>query len=97
MKILKNYLQNQKGLQKLDTKHVPHASKKDFPKKSKFWGFFYKMGVKGVKKWKFWKNSSKIEKGFKNWIWNMCHTPQKEKKILILFLGDNKKNCHTYP
>ena len=27
MKILKKYLQNRKGLQKLDTKHVPHPPK----------------------------------------------------------------------
>ena len=27
MKILKKYLQNQKGLKKLDTKHVPHPPK----------------------------------------------------------------------
>ena len=36
MKILKKYLQNQKGLQKLDTEHVPHAPKEDFQKKAKF-------------------------------------------------------------
>ena len=33
---LKKYFQNQKGLQKLGTKHVPHAPKEDFQKKSKF-------------------------------------------------------------
>ena len=36
MEILKKYLQNRKGLKKLDTKHVPHAPKGDFQKKSKF-------------------------------------------------------------
>ena len=36
MKILKKYLQNQKGLQILDTKHVPHAPKEHFQKKAKF-------------------------------------------------------------
>jgi len=35
-KILKKYFQNQKGFKKLDTKHVPHAPKEDFQKKSKF-------------------------------------------------------------
>ena len=30
------YFQNRKGLQKLGTKHVPHAPKEDFQKKSKF-------------------------------------------------------------
>ena len=29
MKILKKYLQNRKGLQKLDTKHVPHSPKEE--------------------------------------------------------------------
>ena len=49
MKILKKYLQNQKGLQILDTKHVPHAPKEDLKKKSKKL-FFSKKGVKGFKK-----------------------------------------------
>ena len=40
MKILKKYVQNRKGLQKLDIKHVPHAPKEDFQKKSKFWVLF---------------------------------------------------------
>ena len=35
MKILKKYFQNQKGLQKLDTKHVPYAPKEYFQKKAK--------------------------------------------------------------
>ena len=32
MKILKKYFQNQKGLQKLDTKHVPHSQPKRIKK-----------------------------------------------------------------
>ena len=36
MKILKKYVQNQKGLQKWDIKHVPHAPKENFQKNSKF-------------------------------------------------------------
>ena len=80
MKILKKYLQNRKGLQKLDTKHVPHPPNGE----KKIWSFLWhtkeevsKKGVKGVKKWKFWKNTSKTKKGFKNWILNMCHMPPK--------------------
>ena len=46
-------------------------------KKSKNFEFFQKRGVKGVKKWFFWKNISKIEKGFKNWVLNMCHMSPK--------------------
>ena len=42
MKTLKRYLQNQKGLKKLDTKHVPHNPKENFE-------FFQKRGVKGSK------------------------------------------------
>ena len=30
MKILKKYVQNQKELKKLDTKHVPHSPKGEF-------------------------------------------------------------------
>ena len=30
---LEKYFQNQKGLKKLDTNHVPHAPKEDFQKK----------------------------------------------------------------
>ena len=41
----KKYIQNRKGLQKLGTKHVPHAPKEDFQKKQRF----YK-GVKTDKK-----------------------------------------------
>ena len=48
-KILKKYLQNQKGFQKLDTKHVLHVTKEDFQKSQNF-KFFLKKGVKGVKK-----------------------------------------------
>ena len=36
MIFLKKYFQNQKGLQKLHMKHVPHAPKEDFQKKSNF-------------------------------------------------------------
>jgi len=36
MIFLKKYFQNEKGLKKLGTKHVPHAPKEDFQKKSKF-------------------------------------------------------------
>ena len=35
MKILKKYVQNQKGLQKLDIKHVPHATKQNLKKTPK--------------------------------------------------------------
>ena len=30
-------------------------------------------------------NRSKTEKCFKNWLLNMCHTPQKEKKNFVPF------------
>ena len=43
MIFLKKYFQNRKGLQKLDTKHVPHAPKEDFQKKSKFLVFSKKV------------------------------------------------------
>ena len=33
------YFQNRKGLQKLDTKHVPHVHKENFQKKSIFFVF----------------------------------------------------------
>ena len=59
-----------------------HMSQKKIFKKSQHFEFFQKWGVKGIKKQKFWKNTSKIEKGFKNWVLNMCHMPQNEKKIL---------------
>ena len=36
MIFLKKYFQNRKGLQKLGTKHMPHAPKEDFQKQSKF-------------------------------------------------------------
>ena len=49
MIFLKKYLQNRKGLQKLDTKNVPQAPKEDFQKSQNF-EFFKKKGVKGVKK-----------------------------------------------
>ena len=39
----------------------------------------------GVKKGKFLKNTSKIEKGFKNWILNKCHMPPKK-----IFLKNSK-------
>ena len=79
MIFLKKYFQNWKGLKKLGTKHVPHTPKENF-QKSKNFEFFQKRGVKEVKKLFFWKNISKIEKGFKNWVLNMCHMPPKEKK-----------------
>ena len=44
MKILKKYLQNQKGLQILDTKHVPHATKEHFQKNATFLVFSKKGG-----------------------------------------------------
>ena len=44
MIFLKKYFQNRKGLQKLDTKHVPHAPKEDFQKKSKILVFSKKGG-----------------------------------------------------
>ena len=67
MKILKKYFQNWKGLQKLDTKHVPHAQKKIFFKSQNF-EYFQKGGVKGGQKIKFLNKYFQIEKGFKNWI-----------------------------
>ena len=53
-------------------------SPKKIFKKSKNFEFFQKRGVKGVKKQFFCKNSTKIEKGFKNWILNMCHMSPKK-------------------
>ena len=41
---------------------------------------FFKIWAPEAKKWIFWKNISKIEKGFKNWILNMCHMPPKGEK-----------------
>ena len=49
MKNLKNLFQNQKGLQKLDTKHISLAPKKDFQKKENFWVFSKKGGWGGQK------------------------------------------------
>ena len=40
----KKKFQNRKGLQNLGTKHVPHAPKENFQKKSKFCRFFFKKG-----------------------------------------------------
>ena len=48
MNFLKKYFQNRKGLQKLGTKHVPHAPKEDF-KKVKILSFFKKWGLRGSK------------------------------------------------
>ena len=44
MIFLKKYLQNRKGLQKLDTKNEPQAPKEDFQKKSIFLVFSKKGG-----------------------------------------------------
>ena len=49
MIFLKKYFQNQKGLQKLGTKHGPQAPREDFQKKSKFWIFSKKGGLSGSK------------------------------------------------
>ena len=49
MEILRQHLQNRKVLQKLDTKHVPHAPKEDFLKKVKILSFFKKGGLRGQK------------------------------------------------
>ena len=68
-----------KRLQNLDIKHVLHAPK-DFSLNSKFL-IYKKIGRSGQKRKKniFF---SKMKKGFKNWILNMCHMPpQKIFKI----------------
>ena len=48
MIFLKKYFQNQKGLQKLDTKHVAHAPKENFQKSKKI-ELFKKGGLRGSK------------------------------------------------
>ena len=88
MIFLKKYFQNQKGLQKLGTKHVPHAPKEDFQKKVKIFSFFKKGGLRGSKKENFEKIFSN-QKGLQKLdIKNVPHAPKKifnKVKVLSFF------------
>ena len=65
MKIFKRFLQNRKGLQKLDTKHIPHVPKEDFQKKVKILSFFNKGGLRDLKHKNFEKISPKLKSASK--------------------------------
>ena len=64
MIFLKKYLKNRKGLQKLDTKHVPNAPKEDF-QKVKIFSFFKKEGLRGSKNDFFEKIFPKLKRASK--------------------------------
>ena len=99
----KNISKIEKGFKNwvLNMCHMP--PKRIFKKSQNFEVFFQKRGVKGVKKcffWKniskklfFWKNISKIEKGYKNWILNMCHMSQKKIFKKSDFLRTYNTHC----
>ena len=70
MIFLKKYFQNQKGLQKLDTKNVPHAPKEYFQKNKKIF-FFQKRGLRGSKKIK--EKNSYLKWAFKNHLKPVPH------------------------
>ena len=75
-KILKKYFQNWKGLRKLDTRHVPHATKKDFQKKVKILSIFKNGGLRG-QKLKILKKYFKNRKGLKKL--DIKHVPHSQK------------------
>ena len=78
MIFLKKYFQNQKGLQKLGTKHGPQAPREDFQKKSKFW-IFSKKGGLGVQKMIFLKKYFQNCKGLqKLGTKHVPHAPKEE-------------------
>ena len=69
MKILKKYLQNRNGLQKLDTKHVPHTPKGETKNLKLFvtyeGGGFKKRGLRGSKNENFEKIPPKLKRASK--------------------------------
>ena len=75
-KIWKKYFQNWKGLRKLDTRHVPHATKKDFQKKVKILSIFKNGGLRG-QKLKILKKYFKNRKGLKKL--DIKHVPHSQK------------------
>ena len=62
--IFKNISKIKKGFKNCIL-NMCHMTPNKIFKKSQHFEFFQKWGVKGIKKQKFWKNTSKIEKGLK--------------------------------
>ena len=86
-KILKKYFQNWKGLRKLDTRHVPHATKKDFQKKVKILSIFKNGGLRG-QKLKILKKYFKNRKGLKKLdIKHVPHSQKVQKNLGDIFGG----------